>query len=354
MIINGITRHLALFAFIAYAHSLGCKNENGSSVDWWVILKAPKIATYGDDSLSAGYAYKYGDASTNSMERSNHSLLENTTGALAITLSQIFTGNTTTTGWLMYNDQLPTGDPPEDYGHTKGVLAWDSEGGFWLVHSVPNFPVVSEPYSYPRNETKNGQSFLCVSHSISNINVIGEMLLINKPYVFSSNFPSSFASSLSSIEDVLARLWFTSPIAIKQIMESEGNNSFIVFAKNSEWDQDLYEGIVEPVLNTGLLVQTWREGETSRLMPTFCTPEYYYDSINVLQMYIRSGTTPIFWDYTKDHSKWAVSMYGNPYVCIGDINRMFSQFKRGGGMVCFENESMWMSFNSTITLSDVC
>ena len=42
------------------------------------------------------------------------------------------------------------------------------------------------------------------------------------------------------------------------------------------------------------------------------------------------------WDEGQDHSKWAVSTSGaKPTVCIGGVNRMLSQRKRGGGTVCF-------------------
>ena len=44
-------------------------------------------------------------------------------------------------------------------GHTKGVVAYDQKTGFWLVHSVPNYP--SKPssgkYDYPATGMKFGQ-----------------------------------------------------------------------------------------------------------------------------------------------------------------------------------------------------
>ena len=46
----------------------------------------------------------------------------------------------------MYNDH----EASSTYGHMKGVLAYDPDDGtgFWLTHSIPNFPGVPENSSY--------------------------------------------------------------------------------------------------------------------------------------------------------------------------------------------------------------
>ncbi len=43
-----------------------------------------------------------------------------------------------------------------------------------------------------------------------------------------------------------------------------------------------------------------------------------------------------------------------PVVCFGDINRMTSQFKRGGGATCINNEKIWKQFYSAVVSSDSC
>ena len=40
------------------------------------------------------------------------------------------------------------------------------------------------------------------------------------------------------------------------------------------------------------------------------------------------------WRQTQDHSKWALSGEDSQWVCFGDMNRMESQFKRGGAFYC--------------------
>lgn len=44
----------------------------------------------------------------------------------------------------------------------------------------------------------------------------------------------------------------------------------------------------------------------------------------------------IAWLETQDHSKWAYAAQNN-HVCFGDMNRMASQWKRGGAFYCIES-----------------
>ncbi len=53
---------------------------------------------------------------------------------------------------------------------------------------------------------------------------------------------------------------------------------------------------------------------------------------------------------TKDHSKWACSEEKDKaigqWVCVADINRMKSQEKRGGGVICFMEANLWEALNN--------
>ncbi len=113
-----------------------------------------------------------------------------------------------------------------------------------------------------------------------------------------------------------------------------------------------YYGMVAPYFNSNFLVETWRNGDQSLNMPSNCTrdqPQVF--NVDCVQVAPLGGYT---FSYKKDHSKWAV-MRGSKgdVACVGDINRQYSQQRRGGGTMCFKsNKSVWNAYRKLV--SDSC
>jgi deoxyribonuclease-2 len=64
--------------------------------------------------------------------------------------------------------------------------------------------------------------------------------------------------------------------------------------------------------------------------------------------YINLGALGAHWAWpeTHDHAKWGITMH-QPWVCVGDINRMISQRKRGGGTIAFQNQTLWSALSKS-------
>ncbi|KAJ8898399.1 hypothetical protein PR048_003759 [Dryococelus australis] len=80
--------------------------------------------------------------------------------------------------WILYNDQPPNGNVSFNKGHTKGVVMCKPDGGLWLVHSIPHYPPsptgMSGGYSYPHSGLTYGQSFLCLSLNVKQMDLVGK------------------------------------------------------------------------------------------------------------------------------------------------------------------------------------
>lgn len=263
---------------------------------------------------------------------------------------------------LFYNDEHPNGQVSFTKGHTKGCLAFNQKYGFWLIHSVPKFPPKLEEntdYDYPHTGQMYGQSFLCISlHTNSSANQIGLQLMYNRPYIYSQNLPKWVEKNFPVLanaakgETIKKSTW--NILSFKSLL----GRDFISFAKNEHFGEDLYSKLVAPKLKMNMMAETWPNGPGK--MNSSCST--FYHVLNIDSIDFRQNK--LQWATHKDHAKWAVT-YGKTknksklsdefkYVCIGDINRMESQKKRGGGTVCFHDKLAWKAFSGIVNDFEAC
>jgi len=357
--------------------SLGCKDESGRPVDWFVAIKH-----------NDGFAYSYLDAkSQSSFKVSSHSLDKTSGGSIVSTLMQVyesefmfvnhtdesifFDNNTTadkyslqrnnvsrynltsaTSGdiaYAFYNDEHPDGKKSTYDAHSKGVIAFDTSSGFWLIHSMPKWPNSPSKGYEGLPDYRYGQSFLCITMSTSQFDSIGQQQQMTRPYMYDSYISDSLASKAPGIAD-----WFdgknteTDSNAIS--ITSKGGVHFKHIAKSRDWGKDLYEDLVAPELNADLLAETWQNGGGD--IGAYCKADgKKYDVVDVKEMKLGDDD----WTINQDHSKWAISTSGrSKWVCVGDINRQTSQTKRGGGTVCQSNSQVHGAFMDGVVDQDSC
>lgn len=352
------------------AMAASCLNPSGQFVDWFIVYKTPQYLK------RTGLPIVYMDNTNQNFNLAPDTIVDNTT-AFARTLSQIYESATSDTfAYAMYSDAIPPATKDEELeqmmkphlfgeyiendwpterlrpivGHSKGVVAFELSGGFFFSHSVPNFPPRAQHgYSYPSSGTRYAQTMLCVSFNVVNMDAITTQLTFNYPDVYDSNLPASLEGLAPKMRQMIDKVPDQStPGFSARTLVSRGGQTFVNFAKSDLWGRSLYSEIVAPHLSSDLRVQTWQNGSGGKMNST-CDTRHNVE--NILEVNLGPGPNgDMIYVTTKDHSKWAVSTEPlnaqQGWVCLGDVNRMESQNKRGGGTTCFVSSNAWKTFNA--------
>jgi len=224
--------------------------------------------------------------------------------------------------WIVYNDETPT-SCCSNGAHAKGILAWNDKTITWLIHSVPKFP---ENFDGTNNfpdiddsELIYGQSFIFIKMDITHLEYILKQLFITNPHVYISNYDYEKYKHAHKLND-------------SNIYEINNISSHV--AKSPDYHVDLYTEIVIPNFGGKCLTETWVRGH-------HCDESEHCRMVNKIEW-----PNSVSYTYTHDHSKYCYSEGG--WVLIGDMNRMTSQFKRGGGGIVIKDAAICKLFNDVI------
>ena len=173
--------------------------------------------------------------------------------------------------------------------------------------------------------------------------------LFNIAGVMSINLPQVYYSRVRTINSNITMLIqnqvISSSLSYKYNFPTSGGVPFTYFAKSPGANVDLYESIISPYYNDGMILQTWGRPYEQN----FCPPSYNYPNSNLLE--VKAGT--YWWTGYYDHSKWGVPTSAK-VVCYGDMNRMNTQRARGGGALCIANSNIYDIHFGVITNMDPC
>ncbi|XP_048777855.1 deoxyribonuclease-2-alpha-like isoform X2 [Ostrea edulis] len=347
MVRNGVVCVVLLFVNVCWG--LKCKSHTKEPVDWFTVYKLPLIHDIGVDRLTYnGIGFYYMDSQNPSWKLSQVGF--NDTGhAVEYTLRQIYKNTTSEYMYSMYNDQPPDGHTSLNHGHTKGVFAFDKSEGFWLIMSIPHFPPArSSGFSYPDSGKVYGQSIFCVSLKYSLLESLAKILTYTYPKFYDQYLHPSFATENPILKSVLSnsQKHVTSPpFQLETTLHTSAGVVLHNFAKSNDFHRDLYDAWINERINHDLFVETWQNGRGS--LESNCTEHYKVYNIQEIRFPNRT------FKETKDHSKWAVSRTGS-WVCIGDINRVSSQFHRAGSTTCVSNENVWNQYTNIIRDIETC
>src|ERR1051326_3078093 len=325
-------------------------DENGKPVDWWFIYKVPQLNAGAGSDSATGYEYVYYDSS---IDRKNGRIVKSPNvidkgkGALNLTLDSVFKNPPASTGYILYNDEMPASAHSTDngnLGHTKGVIAFDtaSKTAYWLLHSWPKFV---DPDASNDPTPKYGQTYLCLSLDIATASKIaGQMSNHQEPQTYLCR-----KANLAATDPLFLLMQTLDPHPKGDSnvlnLKTKDGMTFKVIAKNREWNKDFWNGLVGPTLNEDMDVETWIRGKIAPIADT----DGIHKTFDV--KYINLGGLGAHWAWpeTHDHAKWGITLHSH-WVCVGDINRMISQRKRGGGTIAFQNETLWKALSQSSLL----
>jgi len=337
--------------FFTEIFSHRCLGLYGETVDWWAMLKTSAQSSSTNAYVKNGTSFAYVDSKTTSLQFLSADVTSKTS-PLGRTLLPVYHDSPELS--FMYNDETPDGKTSGSYGHTKGVISYKNKEGFWLIHSVPAFPPAPpNEYGYSTKANIYGQSFLCTSLNAANLNKVGILQQHNHPQIYHSNISSDAASLMP---DLAAAMKGTSktgtPATTIQKISTLGGANFTGYGKNAPWGQDLQPNLIIPDIKADMVWETWMRPYEAPFCPARPAKQCY--SAATLSGALQSGGT-YNWKETEDHSKWGVTTEtSKPYTCIGDINRMTSQRKRGGGAMCTTNPTVHRMFLGLIKTKDSC
>ena len=310
--------------------ALQCQSDKGKPIDSWFAIKEPK-----------GTSYVYYDANT-PFTPSPLSLNDTAFGALASTLTQLWNK---TTEYILFNDEPPVGNTNNaTVGHTKGIWAWNDRDAFVLTHSIPLFPkgpgLVSSYEGLGGNAYNYGQSLACFSFSLSTLTTIAKQMPLTVAGIYDRRISPNTPTALKNLANGYVS---KQPMCNSTAIQTIGGLPIVYFSKSTQWNNELYSECIAPTIRESLYVETWIRGSATG--PS-CSGNYRVNDISLLDLPFNNT-----FKETQDHSKWAI---GTRRVCVADINRMTTQYKRGGGAFCFINPMLATVLNDTIEGANTC
>ena len=242
----------------------------------------------------------------------------------------------TFTNWIVYNDQMKKvyKKTAHTHGnaHAKGLVAWNDVKISWLCHSVPEFPSVfngenGEISDIDQSELVYGQSFQYVEipyHNDKLCDIMNQLYIMEVNIVEEKNhltFPKRKNNAINTLilSDTVTHI-----------------------AKSPKHQIDIYSQFIVIQYPHLWKVETWVRGHLIESEIPI--------SLRRVRDIKKINYKDVCYNESQDHSKWAVS--DSSFYCVGDLNRMTSQYNRGGGGFICDNKDISHSLRELICKDD--
>uniref|UniRef100_A0A131Z4A4 Deoxyribonuclease II n=1 Tax=Rhipicephalus appendiculatus TaxID=34631 RepID=A0A131Z4A4_RHIAP len=335
---------------------LSCKNAKNKNVDWFVVYKIPKTKHNADSFMRPmGGEMVYYDSLSKTPKWTllPDDINNKTNNPIANTLAPIYEKESKV-AYLLYNDQLPNGFNGTRGGHTKGALLAGQNSDFgtvWLQHSVPRFVEdVKLGYRYPTNGRENGQLFFCITFPLATVETISYHLQLQAANVYQTRY-LQWTKQFQYFASLLNKVYIRNPQGVKvDILVSRGNRPVLAIAKSPKWINDVYTEELSGKIQDSITVQTWKNG-AGGAQDMHCRGKYFIT--DVISVNIQTQRGALHFSSREDHSKWSVARKKG-YFCFSSLNRMVSQWRRGGEITCILDIPLAKLFRGSIYKRNQC
>jgi len=318
---------------------LSCIDETGKQVSWWWLLKHPK-KDVNDTQDGRDYVYMTSDTAAKGFQAGSKKVSD-PTSLLGQVLQGVYSGSVS--NYMFYNDQLPNKSWSQDYGHSKGYMAWDDASAFWVQHSIPKFPnYVKDGYLFGDGQTFYGQHAFCMTLTKDNVDTVAEILKFVNPWVYDHKTDGS----LKNVEDILQGKVVKDGTAVQEMVVPWG--TVRLYGKTEVSEDNMLQAVITPDLKLTVLAQSWLNGGDP--FGSYC-PHSGFNVLDIEQVKLSTETH----DTHKDHSKWAVAKAASSkWMCGLDNNHVHSQLNRSGLAVCMEEVHLSEALRAAAVQVNAC
>jgi deoxyribonuclease-2 len=320
-------------------HALGCLDQSQVEEPWWVAIRLPgksprTMIKY--DAPSQSWVPTLGD--------------DNGEVFLKRLLAQV---DPSTDYYMAFNDEHPKLNGGaislgSGTAHAKGLMVVDKNWtGFYLHHSVPKYPAFSPQagFDYTTPPTSHyGQHFMCLTiKTKATADLLRTQFKLENVSIYADNFPTTTDSPTTDAGLTTPRLLTkTLKLQSQQVSIVDLTNDWKMFTKPPSDLILLWDDSVTPYYKDSLLTETWGRPYSADVCDKSGDE---VSNIHHLKVSIPAGVHE--WRDTLDHSKWGLFLNIN-VICVGDMNRMDSQAKRGGSAFCREDAGLYQAFKGMI------
>ncbi|CAN8002838.1 unnamed protein product [Ixodes hexagonus] len=295
-------------------------------------------------------------AKTKYWKECNHSIYDKD-NPVAYTLEPLFEkkNGKSDMAYVAYNDQVPENFYGTKGGHSKGILMVGATTAVWLQHSVPRFPkkLHDGRYEYPESGRENAQLFLCVTFPAKETDIIAQHLRVQYANVYQKDASKAMLKKYPIFHELYSGKYVTGKESLaNDTLLSMKRQRMRSVAKRGTWHHDIYTDIVAPyIVKDDIYVESWTNG-AGGTVDAFCRLKYSVTDVKTVRIMFASHKQ-IKFSSKEDHSKWAVAAKKS-FFCFSSLNRMKSQYHRGGEVTCMENGQLANLFRNSIKDKDSC